>query len=273
MANTSPMTYQQIINAIQLQTLNDPTPPVVGSQEYNIYVGMIRTLAIPTWENERGVIWDELWVNQPNYYTIAATPSTTTTPINIPLPSDFKFMYGGTIWLTYPGSTNASENVRSFKLQKLPNMELNPRNNQPEFYVTGNPVSGYNLVLGWYPQDGAAEIGATISFRYYKFANIPDVTSTNALQNPNDIPEMSDPNFIIYKVSAQVSANNFNTTLYQIMEDKANYSLLNMRMGQEMSANFQDDYVRDVDGLLGYSSYLPNRYNSGFWTNNGTGFI
>jgi len=272
MANTSPMSYQNIINAIQLQTLNDPTAPVVGSQEYNIYVGMIRSLAIPTWENERGVLWDELWVYQPAYYTITATPSTTTTPITIPLPGDFKFMFDGTINITYPSSTNSAPNVRAFRLKKLNEMALNPRNSLPEFYISGNPVSGYNLIMGWWPQAGSAEIGATISFRYYKFANIPDVTSSGALQNPNDTPEMSDPNFIIYKVSAQVSANNFNTTLYQIMEDKANYSLLNMRMAQEMSANFQDDYVKDVDALIGYSTYLPNRMNSGFWTNNGTGY-
>lgn len=261
--NTSPMTYQQIINAIQLQTLNDPTAPTSTSQEYAIYVNMVNTLAIPVWENERGVLWDELWVDQKDFFTIAAASGTT--PVDIPLPSDFKFMFDGVIWVTYPGSTATGMRKRSFKLKKLAEWALNPLNNQPEFYFWGNPVNGYFLRLGWLPQTGDAEIGGTVSFRYYKFANLAQIDSTNVLLNPNDTPEMSDPNFIVYKVSAQVSANNFNMNLYQIMEDKANYSLLQMRTAQEMSSNFEDNYVKDIDRLLGYSG-IPNKMNTGYWT-------
>lgn len=264
MATTSPMTYQQLINAIQLQTLNDPTPPVSGSQEYLIYSQMINNLAIPTWENERGTLWNELWVNQPNAFTIQAQAASSTTPQSFSLPDDFKFMYDGMIWVTYPGSTSAAPNVRVFKLRMLPEMALNPRNTLPEFYVIGNNVNGFQLQLGWFPQAGAAEVGATISYRYYKYAT--------KLSNATDVPEMSDPNFIIYKVSAQVSANNYNMNLYQIMEDKANYSLLQMRMANDMSANYQDDYIRDIDGLLGYSSYLPNKMSSGWWTGQNFGW-
>lgn len=265
MALSQPMSYQAIVNAIQLQALNDPTPPVAGSQEYQIYVNMINTLAIPTWEGERGVLWNELWVNEPNYYTIVA--NTTTTPTAVALPPDFKFLYDGMIFLTYPGSTSAAPNVRSFKVKMLPEMALNPRNSLPEFYITGNAVNGFNLVFGWFPQPGQAEIGATLAFRYYKYANTADLTTSGALSNPSDVPEMSDPNFIIYKVCAQVNANNFNQVLYQIMEDKANYSLLQMRIANDMSSNFQDDYVKDVDSLLGLNGNIPNRLSSAYWTN------
>jgi hypothetical protein len=79
---------------------------------------------------------------------------------------------------------------------------------------------------------------------------------------------MSDPLFIIYKVSAMVSANNFNMQLYQIQEDKANDSLNNMVQANNMASNFMDDYIKDIDGLTGSSSRHLSRYNSGFWTGN-----
>ena len=257
--DTQPFSYQSLINAIQLQTLNDPTSPSPGSQEFLIYSAMINNLAIPTWENERGTLWNELWVSQPNAFTIPASASSATTPPTFSLPGDFKFLYDGIIQVTYPGSVSGAPNVRPFKVKMLPELALNPRQSLPEFYVTGNIVNGFSLQMGWFPQAGSAEVGATISYRYYKYAA--------QLVNLTDVPEMSDPNFIIYKVSAQVNANNYNTQNYQIMEDKANYSLLNMRMANDMSANYQDDYIKDIDALVGNGTQWPNKMNSGYWTN------
>lgn len=257
-------TYGDLINAIQLQALNDPTPPVSGTQEYQIYGQMIANLAIPTWENERGVLWNELWVNEVNYATIQV--QTDNQPQQIGLPADFKMMGDGFVWVNYPGGTTAQPAVRSFPVKMLPEMSLNYLQNLPEFYVTGNNVTGFNLVTGWVPQTGNAEIGATISFRYYKTASKPNFDSAGNLTNATAKPEMSDPNFIIYKVAAQVNAANYNMNLYQIFEDKANYTLQQMRTANDMSTNFQDDYVKDIDALTGGSSTIPNRYNTGFWT-------
>lgn len=252
MSTVSPMTYQTIINNIQLMTLNDPTAPASTSQEYSIYQQMINNLAIPTWENERGTLWNELWVDQKDFATIVYQQG------DISLPANFKFIGGGYIRLKMPGSTTDNPIMQMVPVKMLPEIELDPKQNQREFYIYGNPSAGYKLKLGWNVQSGAAEIGATINFRYYKFAN--------QMVNLTDVPEMSDPNFIIYKVSAQVSANNFNMNLYQIMEDKANYSLLNMRMANDMASNFMDDYVKDIDMLTGVRNSVPNKMNSSYWT-------
>lgn len=266
MSQTQPFTYGNLINQIQLQTLNDPTPPTAGSQEYQTYAQLIANMAIPTWENERDVIWNELWTDQKNYATIVVNQP------DIALPNDFKFMFGGFIRLTYPGSTTANPQVRAFPIKKLEELDLNPRFNLPEWYVYGNIQSGFFLKPGWIPQAGAAEIGATVSFRYYAYAQVPLLTANSTLSNPNDVPQMSDPNFIIYKVSAMVSANNFNTQLYQIQEDKANYSLKQMVMANTMASNFMDDYVKDIDELVGIGRRIPNKFNSGFWTGSYGGF-
>lgn len=259
---SQPLTYQQIVNAIQLQTLNDPNPPGSTTQEYQTYTQLIANLAIPTWENERNVLWNELWVDEPNYTTIVVSQP------DIALPPDFKFIGGGYVRLTYTGSTSAAPRIRAFPVKMLPEIELNPMQNLPEFYIYGNVQNGFFLKLGWIPQTGAAEIGAQLSFRYYKYANTPVLNSSYVLQNPSDVPEMSDPNFIIYKVSAAVSAANFNMQLYQIQEDKANYSLKNMIQANTMASNFMDDYIKDVDGLTGGRLFNPkDRMYSGFWTN------
>lgn len=260
MAQSQPFSYQNLVNQIQLQTLNDPTPPASGSQEYQTYTQLIANLAIPTWENERNVLWNELWTDVSSYATIVVNQP------DIALPADFKFIGGGYIRLTYPGSTTSNPQIRPFPVKMLPEIELNPRQNRPEWYVYGNIQTGFFLKCGWKPQTGASEIGATISFRYYAYAQVPLLSSTSTLSNPNDVPQMSDPNFIIYKVSAMVSANNFNVQLYQIQEDKANYSLKNMIQANTMASNFMDDYIKDIDGLTGRGDLIPNRMNSGYWT-------
>lgn len=258
-ATINPMTYQTIINNIQLMTLNDPTAPASTTQEYSIYQQMINNLAIPTWENERGTLWNELWVDVKDY-SVGGFTTLQPGQGDIALPTAFKFIGGGYIRLKMPGSTSSNPIIQTLPVRMLPEIELDPKQNKREFFIYGNPSTGYFIKLGWIVQTGAAEVGATLNFRYYKFAN--------SMVNLTDIPEMSDPNFIIYKVSAQVSANNFNMNLYQIMEDKANYSLLNMRMANDMASNFMDDYVKDIDKLTGAHNTVPNRMNSGYWVGN-----
>jgi hypothetical protein len=264
LSQSQPFSYQNIVNQIQLQTLNDPTPPAPGTQEYQTYTQLIGNYAIPEWENERGVLWNELWIDQPNYATIVVSQP------DIPLPSDFKFIGGGFVRLTYAGSTPASPQIRAFPVKMLPEIELNPLQNLPEWYIYGNIQTGFFLRCGWVPKTGAAEIGAKLSFRYYAYASVPQLNAASLLLNPSDVPQMSDPNFIIYKVSALVSANNFNIQLYQIQEDKANYRLKNMVMANSMASNFMDDYIKDIDGLT-QGGRGVNRYNSAYWTGSGIG--
>lgn len=257
---SQPFTYQQIINAAQLTALNSPTPPAVGSQQYLIFVQYINYLAIPTWENQRNVLWQELWTDAENYSTL----STSTTSIS--LPDDFKFMGGGWIRVTYPGGTAGYPSIVPFSVKRLPEIELNPYNIKKEFYVSGNVNSGYQLNLGWTIQTGDAEVGANISFRYYKYANIAQVNSAGILTNPSDVPEMSDPSYVFKKVTAAVAAANYNLNLYNIYENQASDSLVQMMQANEMGTDYQDDYVKDVDSLLGQGGYLMDKFNSQYWT-------
>lgn len=264
MAQVQPYSYQTIINQIQLMALNDPTPPAVGTQEYQTYTQMISNYAIPQWEATRNVLWNELWNDVSDYATIVVDQP------DILLPDDFKFIGGGFIRLVYPNSTSEAPQIRSFPVKKIEELELNPLYNQPEFYVYGNIQTGFYLKLGWTPQIGAAEIGATINFRYYSYAtNIQfAVNSSNAILNPTDVPQMSDPMFIVYSVAAMVNANNFNMQLYQVQSDLANSSLNAMVEANEMASNFMDDYIKDIDGLTDTGRHYKSKYFSGYWTGN-----
>lgn len=248
------MTYQQIINAAQLTALNSPTPPTPGSQQYLIYVQYINYLAIPTYENQRGVLWNELWVDEPNYSTLAVGTT------SIALPPDFKFMGGGFVRITY-----ANGSIVAIPVRRLPEIELNPSNVKKEFYVTGNIQSGFNLILGWQIKTGDSEVGAAISFRYYKYANVAQTDSKGILTNPNDVPEMSDPSYVFKKVTAAVAAANYNLNLYTIYENQATDSLTQMIQANEMPTNYQDDYVKDVDALTGGGLSVRDKLNSQWW--------
>lgn len=257
--DSQPFSYANIIAAAQLTALNSPTPPTPGSQQYQIFVNYINFLAIPTWENQRNVLWNELWVDAPNFATLAVGTT------SIALPSDFKFMGGGFVRITYPDGTQ-NPSVLPVPVRRLPEIELNPYNNQREFYVVGNIQNGFELIPGWQIQEGAAEVGATISFRYYKYAAVAQTNAQNILLNPNDVPEMSDPSYVFKKVTAAVAAANYNLNLYTIYEAQATDALTQMIQANEMNTNYQDDYVKDVDALLGMGYQVQDRFNSAWWT-------
>lgn len=262
--DSQPFSYSNIIAAAQLTALNSPTSPAVGSQQYLIYVNYINFLAIPTWENQRNVLWQELWVDQPNFATLAVGTT------SIPLADDFKFMGGGFVRITYPNGAPIPS-VLPVPVKRLPEIELNPYQVKKEFYVTGNIQSGFELILGWPIQEGDAEVGATISFRYYKYAAVAQTNSAGILINPNDVPEMSDPSYVFKKVTAAVAAANYNLNLYTIYENQATDSLTQMMQANEMGTDYQDDYVKDVDALLGRGMNVQDRLNSQWWTRSGVG--
>lgn len=248
------MNYTAIINLLQLIILNDPTPPAVGSQEFLQYSGLIGPIGIGTWENERGVLWRELIEPLVNAFTLAAgAPSVNT----FSLPSDFKFMYDSQITLTYTSGSQLT-----FKVKQSAEAEFNPYNQIKEFYVFGNPSAGYTLVPGWTVNAGDPEVGATLSFRYYKTAIQPTLDSTGNITSLNDVPEMSDPRYIVYTVAAQIQGGNYNTAQQVSMENKAAYYMTQMRNANEMPSNYQDNYVKDIDHLLRHQGRYRNAHIS-----------
>lgn len=240
------MNNKAIKGLIQLRALNDPSGVTSGSQEDLTYTQLIAD-AILTWENERDVLWDELWLDMPNVTTISSSTAT------IDLEDDFKFIGGAFIRLALPGGGIIWRPVKMLRERVL-----NPQNTIHEFYVQGNPSEGYQLLLGWNVGESDAELGAQVSYCYYK-------TATQLVRD-NDIPEMSDPRYIVYNVAATVAGLNYNWNLNAALEAKAADAMTNMRTGNEMASNYQDDYIKDADWLSGGRRSIPNRMNSGYWT-------
>jgi hypothetical protein len=239
------MTFVQMKNQIKLNVLLDPSGVNTGDQEDLSYGAWING-EIATYEEDPSTLWDELWVDEENAAQIAVGMTL------IDLEDDFNFMGGGYVRIV----TSAGVNLW-FKVKMLPERVLNPENNKREFYVAGNQADGYTLLFGWTPKAGDPEIGAQISYCYYKRATI--------LVKPGDVSEVNSPMFLVNKASALAAAAMGNTNLFTIYDTRAEKSLSSMRRRNEMSTYFQDDYVKDVDGLTNPRRRIPKRFNSGYW--------
>ena len=241
-------TLAQLLPKINSNAFINANTPTSGSSTYNLYVSLLND-AINVWENEQNTLWNELWVMNPPTFTITAGLA------SVPLPTDFKFIGAGSIKLALANSTS----VIGYPVKMLPEISLNPRTDQKEFYISGNPTTGYTLYLGWTPATGDQEIGAVCSFYYYKHANL--------LVNPTDMPEMSDPMFMVYKAAASIMAQSGNVANYERLEELANNSLINMTILNNKASNFMDDYIKDIDNLLGYTGNPQlSKFNSSYWT-------
>jgi hypothetical protein len=103
-------------------------------------------------------------------------------------------------------------------------------------YVTG--VAGsYVLNLGWTPATGDPDVGATIKYPYYKYAT--------KLASNSDVVEISDPNWLIDAIVAEVSNQPFKKQNYT---SRAIAKMDMMRFNNEKS---EDQAVPDDEFGLG----------------------
>ena len=73
--------------------------------------------------------------------------------------------------------------------------------------------------------------------------------------------------FIVYSVCASIMGQDINNSNYERMQSLAETSLLNMTILNNKASNFMDDYIKDVEGLMGQSGNPQlNKFNSSYWT-------
>lgn len=107
-------------------------------------------------------------------------------------------------------------------------------------YVEGNTRDGYILKLGWVPEDDDKLIGQKLRVLHYRHPK--------ELDNEDDIPEMSNPDFLVAFVSSEVSIDDDLNKYTKFMNDAQNY-LANMRSVNNQIAQNQQDKVQDDDNL------------------------
>jgi hypothetical protein len=111
------------------------------------------------------------------------------------------------------------------------------------FYLTGNKSDGYQLNLGWTPNDKDNLVGTTIRVLSYR--------EPVELKRPTDIPEMSDPGYLVAYVTAELMIDD-DTTQYTKYSNDAAIRLANMRqLNSRLSQGQHESALDDSDLVVG----------------------
>jgi hypothetical protein len=174
------MTLSEILKKIHLLYEGDIDYPAEGSEDYELRKGLVNA-AIDVWEQEN-VRWRELFTNLSDASDGDKIANTSTTIYSVP--SDYRFISS----FLYIQDTNGN---KTYYVYKRPDdvIKLNKIDSSFKFfYETGGGSSKKINIVN--PVDG------TIHYSYYKKAK--------KLSNANDVPEMLNPDFIVYWVLAQL---------------------------------------------------------------------
>lgn len=221
-----PLDLEDVQDMINVNVNNDvDTPDPDSDDEWSVRLKLIH-LAIGVWEGV-DVFWDELWTTYTHGSTV--TSATTYTPTF----TDFRFA-ASKIRLVLDGATTFIPLVSPEKAQ---NFEAGSR----VAYFTGNNKAGWTLNFRWTPVSGDGTYGATIIFDYYKYAFKPELVT--------DKFEMSDPNFIVFWVSAQKSLQESQNNKYSIFSGEASRTLEQMKVMNLIGPPESNQINEDLDAI------------------------
>ena len=243
MASTLPMNQTAIQGLINLYVANNPVAPDTTDTEWTIN-NSLSNQAITTWENEREVNWKELWVGN---YSLGTVASATT---SFPLPDDFKVEGGFVRFINSSGNVKRIPFVGANTINNINLAERNPE----VVYRTGTP-GNYVLNLGSSPATATWAIGNTVKLDYYRFAD--------KLSAAVDAPDMSDPMFIVWFVTAQRKLSVGEDSQYTVYNNMALESLRMMKVSNVIGVEYHDNTLENTDYLV--NGNILGGYTYGGW--------
>lgn len=174
------------------------TEPESGEEDYSVWT-YLANIAVNVWENEEGMLWNELFVKLADAATGDKTTSANDTSYAVP--TDFRFPASGYVWL------GTGTNKTAYKVIKQSDIQLqeNDSGNWCYFLMDGSPTLEFNPNL----TIGASQ---TISYLYYKNAS--------KLTTGSSTFEMSDPMFAVYYALAELKREEGNSGEVQLMSQK-----------------------------------------------------
>lgn len=231
MANVEPETLQDLMDAINTNVSNDSDTPTEAddADEWGARLNLIY-MAIRLWGVTQDVLWNELWT------TYTGTTLSATTTYALSSLTDFRFP-GGYLRLTLNGNTGYVPIIKPSQARQYID------DGRHAAYFTGSNNAGWTLNLTWTPASGDGTFGATFLFDYYKYPLKPTATT--------DKVEMSDPNYIVFWVSAQKALLESQNNKYGVYDAQATECLDNMRTMNDLLPDYQDNTVENVDALHG----------------------
>lgn len=183
----------------KLNTLynSSSTPPNPGEEDYLIWTDLL-SAAISLWENEEGMLWNQLFVKLAD---AADGDKVTTTGTSYVTPTNFKFPNSAYVYL------GDGTQKTAFKVLKQQDVSLyaNDTGNWCYFLLDTTPTLEFNPNL-------TLTAGQTISYNYYKYAN--DVATGT------DKFDMSDPMFAVYYALSELKKEEGDISALQIATQK-----------------------------------------------------
>lgn len=226
------MTEEQIQTQIHYMYEGDSEVPTSSDEDYILRRGLINA-GINRWENENGILWNELWVKVAD--ASDGDKTTDGTSSSFDCPTDFKFPGG------YVRIQDSDGNETYYSVVKQEKLQMYTDSNKKVCYFTGNPSSGYDLNFLSAPPAG------TLNYEYYKTAEQMDAAT--------DVPEMSDPYFLVYFVISRLFEMDGQTSNSMKAFQEAEARLIQMKTRNMQSAWYQDSRVEDkdfADGVQGF---------------------
>lgn len=220
------MVIQTLDNFISyLNTLYeaDSTAPTSGDEDYSVWTDLAN-IAIDLWENEEGVLWNELFTTLDDAAS-TVTKTVTAGTYDYTCPTDFSFLTGK-VRLVGASSGNSTY----FTVIKPEEVQLYDDTTDNWCYFTGNLSAGYTLHFN---PNITLTTGDTIKYEYYKKAT--------ALSSGSDKFEMSDPMFAVFYALSELKKEEGDTSAATIATQK----LEGMKTKNLMPSYFQENAIKN----------------------------
>jgi hypothetical protein len=222
--------YQTILHTLYQ---GDDSTPESTSTDWAVRLNLLKT-AIAAWDNEKGVLWNELWTQLADAAdgdkTVAASD------VDYGCPSDFRFAG------TYVRTTDSSGNHTYWTVVKPEKSELFKNEDATICWFTGNKKTGFGLHFGKQPT-----AGHTINYPYYKEPFEPSSAA--------HIIEMSAPYFAVYFALAKLHELDGEGDRALLALSQAEAQMQSMRTRNMMAPHYQDNYVPDRDFEIGVPGF------------------
>ncbi len=219
------MTLNDWQNYLHAVYQGDTDTPTEGTEDWDFREILLRA-AIQSWDNEKGILWGELW----KQLSDASDGDKTVVAVTVEYDCPIDFRFPG----NYVRTTDASGVHTFWPVVKPAKAELFKNESATICWFTGNKQDGFDLHFGEQPT-----AGHTINYPYYKEPDIPSVAA--------DIIEMADPWFAIHHSLSTLRENDGEGDRAGLELAKAEAKIKNMRTRNVMPAWYQDNYVPDRD--------------------------
>lgn len=205
----------------------DPDVPTSSEDDYTVRTRLSNKW-VKSWENEDGVLWNELW----------AKGSITSTGASSYALSSFSMTN-----FKRPGGYVYDDKNNYWNVIELPEVHLMvPNTNSKYCYFLGDIANGYTLYFGSvYPASGR-----TIYVPYYKTATLFTTGSSKT--------EMSDPYYIIHGVVSDLLSTEDPTESNKNFQIAQNI-LKNMKIRNMQIPWYQDNSIPNRSASVGIRSF------------------